>query len=167
MDSAIATPIISLVLGTIGGGLANYWLRRREERAKVGDTERLAGYGRLVASLDGFVEGAPGGKAAFLAESRKALLYASADVLQRTREFLNAFTSERDQDPVDMVPDEVADPLVANLLLAMRRDLGFADERVDPAVFRILRVTERGRLNGPRRGMQPRKDAAHRDRGSP
>jgi hypothetical protein len=48
LESVIVIPLVSLVLGTLGGAMTNYWLRRREQRAAVGDAERLAGYGRLA-----------------------------------------------------------------------------------------------------------------------
>lgn len=131
MSATAITAVIGLV-GSLAVAAATYWLTKRREREAEWRKEKLGYYKAFVESLSGIVEGdaSPDGQRLFAKTTNSLLLFAPQPVITA----LNAFRHEIRASNQNRTQEE-HDRLLAQLLLAIRRDVGVspADQ---PAAFK-------------------------------
>lgn len=133
MNTAIITAVIGLI-GSLVLAALTYWSTKRREREAEWRKEKLAYYKTFIESLSGVVEGdaSPEGQKLFAKATNNLLLFAPQSVIFA----LNAFRHEIRVSNTHRTQQE-HDRLLAQLLLAIRRDIGVspADE---PTAFKPI-----------------------------
>jgi len=132
MDTSLAIALLGLA-GSLLAAVVTYWLSKQKDLEAERRKEKLTYYKAFIESLNGIVEGdaTPEGHLAFSRATNNLLLFAPQIVLAA----LNAFRSEISSSNAVNRTQEKHDALLAELLLAIRKDVGVlpVDER---ATFR-------------------------------
>lgn len=120
MDTSILVSLVGL-LGTVAAAVLTYWTTKKRERDSEWRKEKLIYYKTFVDSLSGIVEGddTPDGHRLYARATNNLLLFAPQAVIDA----VNAFRTEtRAANPARS--QERHDQLLANMLFAIRRDVG-------------------------------------------
>jgi hypothetical protein len=131
MPDAIASSILGFASSVVVAALA-YWFTKRREREAEWRKEKLAYYKEFVESLSGMVRGddTPEGHKLYAKTTNNLLLFAPQSVI----EAVNAYRSENALSNRERWSAEKHDRLLAELLLAIRRDVGVSP-RDNPTKF--------------------------------
>ena len=124
METAIITSLIALI-GSVLVAVLTYWSAKQREREAEWRKEKLAYYKSFIESLSGIVEGdsSPEGHKSFAKATNNLLLFAPQSVISS----LNEFRHEIRISNVSRTQEE-HDRLLADLLLAIRKDIGVSPE---------------------------------------
>lgn len=131
---------IPLILGGFGGSLLTHYLAVRRERTSAMFIEKRKNYEKLLDAIKGFIRGNPDEKQEFIYEMNRSWLYASDEVVRKTRRFLDLYVDHTSQGS-HFVPAKQSDPIMGSILLAMRKDLGLKKTKLDSDEFYTVNVT--------------------------
>ena len=142
MTAALATSLIGL-FGSIAVAALTYWATKRREREAEWRKEKLGYYKAFVESMSGIVEGddTPEGHKLYAKTTNSLLLFAPQTVITA----LNAFRSEIAISNQSRSPEK-HDKLLADLMLAIRKDVG-VQPTDDPAKFKPMLWASGARKN--------------------
>ena len=132
MPDVTTSSILGFVSSVVVAALT-YWFTKRREREAEWRKEKLAYYKAYVESLSGMVQGddTPEGHKLYAKTTNNLLLFAPQSVI----EALNAYRSENALSNREHWSAERHDRLLAELLLAIRRDVGVSPTD-NPAKFK-------------------------------
>lgn len=144
----VATVVVATIglVGSLAAVVLTYWSTKRRDREAEWRKEKLAYYKSFVESMSGIVEGdaSPEGHRLFAKATNSLLLFAPQSVI----EALNAFRSEiRVSNPGRS--QEQHDTLLAELLMAIRRDVGVSPAD-NAATFKPILWASGAREDAPR-----------------
>jgi hypothetical protein len=131
MEISLAVPLLGLVGSTVVAVLT-YWFAKLRDIETERRKEKLTYYKAFIESFSGIVDGdaTPDGHLAFSRATNNLLLFAPQKVLSA----LNEFRSEIAVSNAAARTSEKHDALLAQLLLAIRHDVG-VNPKDDPTSF--------------------------------
>jgi len=111
--------LLTLAFGGVTGYLVKYWLDRRAEREKLRHSEKQPHYRNLLLCLKSLGEGNRETESLLMFEAYFVWLYAPDEVVRSATRLAKAYSSATSSS------EEERHKLLAELLLAIRRDMGF------------------------------------------
>jgi hypothetical protein len=113
--------LLTLAFGGVSGYLLKFWLDRRAERERLRHGEKQPHYRNLLLCLKSLSEGRRANDQLLMFEFYFLWLYAPDDVVRAAGRLVQAHAAGA------TATEETRRSLLADLLVAIRRDMGFSD----------------------------------------